>query len=69
MLAKFSIMTFRNIFLMRLNAFTEGALKIIYSDISSYQAALDKLNMVTVWERREKLCTEFFNSVVNDEKS
>ena len=42
------------------------ALRIIYPDIS-YQAALDKLNMVTLWERREKLCTELFNSVVNDE--
>ena len=42
------------------------ALRIIHPDIS-YQAALDKLNMVTLWERREKLCTELFNSVVNDE--
>ena len=42
------------------------ALRIIHPDIS-YQAALDKLNMVTLWERREKLCTKLFNSVVNDE--
>ena len=37
------------------------ALRIIYPDVHvSYQAALDKLNMVT-------LCTKRFNSVVNDE--
>ena len=29
--------------------------------------SLNKLNMVILWERREKLCTELFNSVVNDE--
>ena len=59
-------MAFRNIFSLRLNANKKRALTIIYPDIS-YQAALDKLNMVTLWERTEKLCAELFNSVVNDE--
>ena len=33
----------------------------------SYQAALDKLSMVTLWKGRENLGSELFNSVVNDE--
>ena len=32
-------------------------------------SALDKLNMVTLWKRREKLCAKLFNSVVNRDKN
>ena len=50
-------MAFRNIFLLRWHAFKEKPLNLhMYPDVS-YQAALDKLNMVALWQRREKLCS------------
>ena len=54
-------MAFRNIFLMRLNAFKEELLEL------SILIYLIKQPWINLWERREKLCTELFNSVVNDE--
>ena len=66
MLAKFTIMAFRNIFLMQLNTFKEEPLELSILIYLIKQPWINLTWLATLWERREKLCTELFNSVVND---